>query len=308
LDLEEDTMEMRHDFAKIVENMHDGLYFVDRMRRITYWNKAAERITGFQAAEVMGHCCAENILIHVDSEGHELCKGICPLAATIEDGSPREAYIFLHHKQGHRIPVSVCVTALEDEQGKIIGGIELFSDTSSQEALHLKVAQLEKLALIDPLTQLPNRRYLNSELDSQFAKLSRSGVPFGVLFVDIDYFKRFNDEHGHAIGDLALQTVAQTLTASVRPFDTIGRWGGEEFVGVFPNSDVHHLKQIADRLCVLVRHSRVETEKGPIKVTISIGGSIVTEADTTDSLLKRADTLMYVSKQSGRDRATIDSP
>jgi len=219
--------EMRHDFARMLDSLHDGLYFVDRGRRITYWNKAAERITGFKREEVVGRHCADNILIHVDGDGHGLCKGMCPLAATIKDGTPHEAELFLHHKEGHRVPVWVRVTTLEDDEGNIVGGIELFSDRSPQEALRSKITELEKLALLDPLTRLPNRRQLISELAAQFAMLGRSRIPFGVLFFDIDHFKRFNDEHGHHIGDLALQTVAKTLSACVRPFDTIGRWGGK---------------------------------------------------------------------------------
>jgi diguanylate cyclase (GGDEF)-like protein/PAS domain S-box-containing protein len=297
--------EMRLDFARMLDSLHDGLYFVDRGRRITYWNKAAERITGFKREEVLGHHCADNILVHVDGDGRGLCKGMCPLAATIKDGTPHEAELFLHHKEGHRVPVSVRVSPLEDDGGNIVGGIELFSDSSPQEALRSKITELEKLALLDPLTRLPNRRQLISELAAQFAMLGRSGIPFGVLFFDIDHFKRFNDEHGHHIGDLALQTVAKTLSACVRPFDTIGRWGGEEFVGIFPNTTGELLTAIAGRLRMLVRNSRVETETVQLGVTVSVGGTVPGRKDTPESLLTRADAMMYRSKESGRDRVAI---
>ncbi|NQT12162.1 MAG: GGDEF domain-containing protein [Planctomycetes bacterium] len=155
------------------------------------------------------------------------------------------------------------------------------------------------------MTQLPNRRHLESVFDAQFAMLSRSGVPFGALFMDIDHFKRFNDDHGHEVGDVTLQTVANTLAGSVRPYDTVGRWGGEEFVAIFPNTHPDLLTGTADKLCSLVRHSHVETEGGSLRVTISIGGTVAVETDTTDSLLKRADSLLYTSKESGRDRACV---
>ena len=164
---------------------------------------------------------------------------------------------------------------------------------------------MEKLALLDPLTELVNRRYLVSELASQFAMWKRSRISFGVLFFDIDHFKHFNDEYGHHIGDRALQTVAKTLTASARPFDTIGRWGGEEFIGIFPNTTAKLLSDIANRFCMLVRKSRVGTEKEPTSLTISIGGTTPDKKDTAEDLLKRADAIMYRSKESGRDRATI---
>jgi PAS domain S-box-containing protein len=144
-------------YERIIENLYDGLYFVDRDRVITYWNKGAERISGFTADEVVGKSCADNILTHVDSQGNSLCTGMCPLAATIADGKLREAELYMHHKDGHRIPVSVRVSTLTDKDGIIIGGVELFTDISNQEATKLRVKELEKLALLDNLTQLANR-------------------------------------------------------------------------------------------------------------------------------------------------------
>ena len=94
-------------FQRIVDNLHDGLYLVDRNRVITYWNKAAERISGFAAADVIGKSCADNVLSHVDGKGCALCTGLCPLAETMCDGRLRQSEIYLHHKNGHRIPVAV---------------------------------------------------------------------------------------------------------------------------------------------------------------------------------------------------------
>ena len=132
-------------FKNIIENLHDGLYFVDKNRIITYWNRAAEKISGFSADEVIGKSCSDNILSHVDSEGNSLCLNICPLASTIEDNIPREAEVYLHHKDGHRVPVSVRVSTLTNEKGEVIGGIELFTDISNQHANTLKVKELEQI-------------------------------------------------------------------------------------------------------------------------------------------------------------------
>jgi len=154
-------------YERIIENLYDGLYFVDRDRVITYWNKGAERISGFTADEVVGKSCADNILTHVDSQGNSLCTGMCPLAATIADGTLREAELFMHHKDGHRIPVSVRFSTLTDRDGIIIGGVEVFTDISNQEATKLRVKELEKLALLDNLTQLANRNYIERENSKQ---------------------------------------------------------------------------------------------------------------------------------------------
>ncbi|MBU1419618.1 MAG: PAS domain-containing protein, partial [Proteobacteria bacterium] len=160
-------------YARIIENLHDGLYIVDTDRIVRYWNKAAEQISGFSASEVIGKSCSDNILTHVDGEGNSLCTGICPLAATMSDGRSREAEVYMHHKDGHRIPVSVRVSTLTDENEKVIGGIELFMDISSQAANELRVKELEKLALLDNLTQLANRNYIDREIQIKFEERRR---------------------------------------------------------------------------------------------------------------------------------------
>jgi diguanylate cyclase (GGDEF)-like protein/PAS domain S-box-containing protein len=298
-------IELRPDLVQVLDQLRDGVYFVDRTRRISHWNKAAEQITGFTREQVLSHFCADNILIHVDAEGRNLCRGACPLSISMRDARPHESELFLHHRDGHRVPVFVRVTPLEDENRRVIGAVELFSPVTSQDAWMVRMAELEQLALLDPLTRLPNRRQLDSELVAQFALLHRSGLPFGVLFFDIDRFKRFNDDHGHQAGDRALQVVARTLQASSRPFDTIGRWGGEEFVGLYPNVTAELLAAIARRLAMLVRTSHIDAGDRVQSVTVSVGGTVARRADTPQTLLARADALMYQSKQSGRDRATI---
>jgi len=296
---------VKDSFERIIENLHDGLYFVDRDRVITYWNKAAERISGFTANEVVGTSCSDNILTHVDSEGNSLCTGMCPLAATIADEKSREAEVYMHHKDGHRIPVSIRVSTLTDTDGKVLGGIELFTDISNQATNELRVKELEKLALLDNLTQLANRNYIEKEIQSRFEEKKRLNVPFGILFIDIDHFKNFNDIYGHNVGDDVLKFVSNTFVANARPFDLYGRWGGEEFIGIIRDINDKELELLGDRLRLLIENSYLILENEKLYVTISIGATLINENDTIDSLIKRADTLLYKSKAAGRNRLTI---
>lgn len=293
------------DITQIADTLYDGVYATDRDRRIVYWNRAAERITGFSSDEVLGHCCADNVLMHVDAEGRSLCLQSCPLSGTMEDGLEREVSVLLHHKLGHRVPVLVRARAIVDKDGERVGALEVFSDQTSPDVLRGRMAQLEALALIDPLTQVPNRRYLASELASQLAMQQRTNMPFGVVFFDIDRFKRFNDEHGHEAGDLALQTVARTLTATIRPHDTAGRWGGEEFLVVLANVHADGLKTLAERLCRMVRHSSIHVGDTALTVTLSGGATLAVAGDTVASIVDRADTLMYTTKRAGGDGISI---
>lgn len=295
----------KNSYSRILDDLHEGLYLVDRDRVIQYWNKAAERISGFKADEVVGKSCSENILTHVDGEGCSLCLGECPLAMSIADGDARETEVFLHHKDGHRVPVSVRVSPLKDADGKVIGGVELFSDISSEKAIELRIKELEGMALLDNLTRLANRNYLEKELTIRFEEHKRMGIPFGVLFMDIDHFKKFNDTYGHDVGDLVLKFVASTLVKNLRPFDVVGRWGGEEFIGIMRNVTGQTLEQLGDRLRVLVDDSYLMRQDDKLKVTLSIGATVTRNDDTVDSLIKRADTLLYKSKTAGRNRLTL---
>ena len=285
--------------------MYDGVYFVDRTRKITYWNRGAERISGYQSSEVVEKRCSDNILMHVDDKGTSLCKGMCPLAKTIIDGATRETEAYLHHKNGHRLPVLIRTTPLYDANGSVVGGVEIFSDNSSQVAMRQRSEELQKMALFDALTGAANRRYIEMHLETRLNELQRYGWPFGILFIDIDHFKRVNDTYGHDAGDKVLKMVAETLMTNLRTFDILGRWGGEEFVAIIVNVDKELLYSIAHRFCLLIEQSGLSLNSALLRVTVSIGATFAHAGDTVEQLVKSADRLMYLSKTSGRNRVSM---
>jgi len=293
-------------YKELLDNLYDGVYCVDSGRRIIYWNKAAEQITGFQSSEVLGKHCHQNILRHVDEVGTELCEGSCSLAKTIADGLLRDAEVYLHHRDGHRVPVSVRVTPIRDDRGRVIGAAELFSDNSSKAAMLARLNELEQLSLLDPLTKLGNRRFIEMNFRSRWDEMNRYGFSFGVIFLDIDHFKNINDRYGHDVGDNVLKMVAGTLASNSRPFDVFGRWGGEEFVGILRSPDIKGLCAIAERLRTLVRTYFLMYAADRLRVTVSLGATMARKGDTLEELLRRADQLMFQSKSAGRDRVSSD--
>jgi len=160
-------------FERVFESLYDGAYVVDCDRCITHWNKAAEKLSGYKGKDVVGSHCHDNILEHVDADGHNLCKGECPLAKTLKDGRRREAGVFLHHKKGHRVPVLIRVSPVHDEDGNVVGAVEIFSDNSSSVAKAERLRELERMSLLDELTGLPSRACLERELETRVAELER---------------------------------------------------------------------------------------------------------------------------------------
>ena len=292
-------------YHTILDNLYDGVYFVDRDRKITYWNKGAERITGHLAAEVVGSRCSDNILMHVDAQGTLLCKEQCPLAATMLDGVERTADVYLRHKDGHRVSVNIRVTPLRSDHGEITGGVEVFTDNSQKLSAIARMEAFEKLAYLDPLTGTANRRYAEITLHARYEEFQRYGWPFGVVFIDIDRFKSINDECGHAAGDEVLKMVAKTLMNSARSFDVVARWGGDEFIAVIANVEKEQLVAAANRFRTLVEQS--SRVSGPVQqVTISVGATLARSDDNEATVLERADRFMYQSKTAGKNCVTTD--
>ncbi|MCI0520984.1 MAG: sensor domain-containing diguanylate cyclase [Chloroflexi bacterium] len=292
-------------FKDLLDNLYDGVYFVDADRKITYWNKGAERITGFTPGQVIGSSCADNILLHVDEQGNSLCATACPLVKIMREGGTVEAGVFLHHANGHRLPVLVRASPLLDNQGNAIGAVEIFSDNTAMFHAQQEMDELARAATLDALTGIANRRGVEQKLAFCISEYRQQRHEFAILFIDVDHFKQVNDRYGHDTGDAALRTIAATLKANLRASDYVGRWGGEEFLVILREINPAHLSRIAEKLRALVASSRVIAADGkPIRVTVSIGAALAQEHDTIESLLQRADQLLYRSKAEGRNRVT----
>ncbi len=285
----------------VLDHLFEGVYYVDRERKILLWNRAAERLTGFSSEEVLGRHCFDAVLRHVSAEGKLLCFTGCPLQATLNDGQERETEIFLHHKKGHRVPVHVRVAPVFGENGDVIGAVEMFRDATSELEQKERFDYLERMAFIDVLTGLPNRKYVLDSLKARLEEFRRFEWSFGVLFIDVDHFKRINDEHGHKVGDQMLKMVAAALKAASRRLDIVGRLGGEEFVAVVTNVDEKRLLTVAERFRTLVEFSAMR-ELNNLSVTISIGAAMAQKGDSCDALLERTDELLYQAKRAGRNR------
>ena len=292
-------------YKGLIDNLTEGIYFLDRKRIITYWNRGAERLTGYPAQEVLGRCCADGLLQHMDPEGRLLCHDGCPMEAAMTDGREREAEAFLHHKAGHRVPITVRAVPIRGTGGEIVGAVEVFNDISRQVLAEDRIRELEALSLLDPLTGAGNRRYTEISLTSRLSEKRRYNLPVGLLFVDVDRFKSVNDRFGHPAGDEALRVVGRTLAAALRAGDFFGRWGGEEFIVLIAGLEGRRLRDAGDRLRALIAQSSVPSVPG-LGVTASIGVTEARSDDSVESLVARADGRMYEAKRLGRNRVFDD--
>lgn len=296
---------MNEFYKSVLDNLHEGVYFVNLERRITYWNKGAERITGYSAAEVVGKECADDLLVHIDDRGKRLCTSDCPLVDVMKQKCcHKEDQVYLHHKAGHRVPVSVSVSLIPDPNGIPIGAAEIFYETKTIDQDVQLIESLKRETLIDMLTGLPNRRYLQMNLTGALAEYNRHGISFGLLFIDVDHFKHFNDTYGHEVGDNLLKLVGTTMGNCMRAYDMVGRWGGEEFLAIIRFTDERQFLLVAEKLRTMVENSFLMQGDKALNVTITLGATHVQPGDSIERLVDRADRLMYKGKLAGRNRVS----
>jgi diguanylate cyclase (GGDEF)-like protein len=233
-------------------------------------------------------------------------------------------------KRDTRFVPIIMLTALEDIESKRRGltagadefltkpvnGVELQIRISSMirikrlaEALETANRQLAELATVDPLTGVANRRLLEQRLTYEFARYKRYGRTLALAMIDIDHFKKVNDTYGHPVGDKVLTLVGQTLRSITRATDLVGRYGGEEFMVIAPETPSEHSKVLAERIRSIVSRRSGEPEAKalglpPITVSVGVASSDLNPA-TQEDFVKRSDEALYRAKREGRDRVVI---
>ena len=183
--------------------------------------------------------------------------------------------------------------------------------TALRQELRRQAAELDRQTRTDHLTRLSNRRHLEDQGQQLLSSSRRYGFPVTVLLADVDHFKRVNDTAGHPAGDAVLQELARRMAAVVRDDDVLGRWGGEEFLVLAPGTDGDGARILAERLRTVVSAHPVQTEAGPVAVTISLGGVACDApgyAQLFELAVRTADRNLYQAKAEGRDRSHVTGP
>jgi len=289
----------------VLNQVQDAVVWLNKDRKIVYWNKAAEQISGRESAAVLGKACFEEPALFVDFGGVDICREKCPVAMTLKDGAPRSLDVYLQHKEGFRTPASLRIIPVFKEDGEILGAVETFTSTAPKVTLPLGLAELEKMGLVETETGIPSKQYLDMTLATRLEEFQKYGLTFGLIYVDIDNYGKILEKHGRFNSSKIVRTVARTLHKNIRFFDVVGRWSTEEFLVVLLNIDEGRLDIVANKLRLLVAESYITTETGMLNATVSMGASLVLRYDTVESLVKRGEQLMMHSKWLGKNRVSM---
>ncbi len=272
---------------------------------IIYVNPAFTRLTGYTAAEVLGRSPR---MLQGPGTSRTMLDTV---GEALRAGRPAHAKILNFGKSGAPYWLDMHIVPLCDGDGTVTHFAAIEHDVTLDKR---RLDELEQLADRDTLTGIPNRRAflraMKAECDAADVRaLSTSAVKGAcVAFIDIDHFKRINDEHGHAVGDAVLCGLADCLAENVRRVDMLGRLGGEEFAVCMPVVSLRDAKALAERLRCAVAGTEFATPAGPLTVTVSLGVACYHPGDTVAQLIERADGAMYAAKHAGRNRVRVHAP
>ncbi len=286
----------------ILNSTTTGIYFVTPERQILYWNKGAEEITGFSESEIVGKQCFETPLKHLDDKGTNLCEGRCPLVESIEKRERIERKVWVHTKEGKLKHIIVKAVPMYDKDGNIIGAVETFDDISLLDKLEKVNRKLKELSIRDPLTNLYNKREMYFHLKRAIVKSSR-GTKMVVVFIDLNKFKKINDICGHLEGDRIIKDFSEKIKKAFREGDMLfrpraSRFGGDEFVVVLEIGESTDKKMLTNRIGKIMEGFSTKSCIGEINMAVGI--TYVKPTDDIEKILKRADSAMYKSKESGK--------
>jgi diguanylate cyclase (GGDEF)-like protein len=305
-----------HAFAvRLMQHLVVPTFVLDADRRVLIWNRACERLTGVPASEVVGtqdHWCAfydapryclADILALDRSDELQTLYASHTEPSESGFGLRAENWCTMP-RAGNRLYLAIDAGPIFDDQGNLVAVVETLRDMTEQ-----KLAQtaLQNLATRDGLTGIANRRSFDDRLQLEWLRTQREHQPLSLILMDVDFFKRYNDNYGHQQGDECLRQVAAAMAAAVfRPADLVARYGGEEFVVIMPNTNETGALAVAERICERIRELAIAHAYSDVAahVTVSIGAAtLIPQAEQPSSeLVSAADAALYAAKHAGRDR------
>ncbi len=291
----------------IFNSIRDPFCIFDNDFRIVRVNEAYARMKNKTDGQLIGKKCYE-----VLTERDSMCEG-CVVGKTLDSANPCAKDKLVALKDGMEIWMEIYTYPIVDEDGKVSHVIEYTRDITerkkTEDEKRRLIDKLEHLSKTDGLTGMINRRALTDSLAYEIDRAKRYRSDLTLILCDVDNFKEINDTYGHDAGDRALQTLSATLKTILRNIDIAGRYGGDEFMLILPETTVSGAESIAEKLLSAVRDTALQLPDGKhIRLSMSIGIAGL-EADrqgeNIDSFVKRADDAMYVAKQGGKDRVSI---
>ncbi len=290
-------------YRDILNGLQIGVSVLDLQKKIVFWSDGAEKITGYARIDVLGHSCAENILLHCNHNSCDMCAGKCPMAIALHDARPVEGASFIHHKSGHRTPVHTWAIPLRDKHGSIIGIIQTFEGEFAANGPSPNDRSMKEHGWLDNATELPNQAMMQSHLRETLGTFAEIQVPFGVVCLEPHELNQFRARYGQEAATSMLLVLARTLRNAVWPTDFVGRWSAGRFLVILVGCGEAAMQTISDRMLMLMASVTIEWWGEELSVAVSMGRTVARAGDTVESLVERVHRALSEDQVSLRDRA-----
>jgi len=287
----------------LLDQIDEGVCMVDRDHRILYWNRGAERISGYLAQEVAGQFSHGDLLIPCESDGILGPPLESEVAGVTARGEDRDSTVILRHREGHRLLAQLQSRPIRDAYGATVGAVEVFEEAVAPvtQLLH----PLTDYDCLDPSTRAASRNYGEMMLRHALEAFHSFEIPFGWLRVGLDGAQDLDRGYGHAMVEAAVRMVAATLDRNLGSLDVLTRWGIADFRVEVTRCSRLELAAAAERLRLLVSASTLEWWGDRLRVTVSVGGATAEPGDTIESLEERVGYVYESCQASGGDRVAI---
>jgi len=274
------------EYKIIVESSPNMIWRAGTNTLCNYFNSTWLKFTGRTIDQEMGNGWAEGV--HKDD--FDQCLKI--YLESFNKRVPFEMEYRLKRHDGEYRWINDRGTPIFSSENEFIGYIGSCMDVTDK----IEGQKLKELAQIDGLTRIYNRQYFEQVGRNEFLKSQRFNIPISLMMIDIDYFKTINDKYGHLAGDLVLKEVSKCLNCNIRDFDILARFGGDEFVILLPNTNIHSAKSTEYRLIEQINKLEIHYESHVFRVSLSFGVAQSNNSDSFDELLRNADNDLYANK------------
>ena len=286
-----------------VESLYDGFYIVDANFQFVLFSPGLERLTEIRANDILGESWTSHSLPVTNKEGDRLSSAECSMNRVIANGKSTTTELMLERPDGRLIQIEVQSVPIFGDDGRLIGVAEIFRDHSRSLKRPQEFNELKMAASQDALTSVANRGELETQLAILITQSNQkpNSPPLSIIFIDADHFKNINDSYGHATGDEVLVELARLFQHETYSGELVGRYGGEEFVILCPETDLEHALKKAERLRLAVNNLKLDS-LNQTRISASFGVAQFEAGDSLESLFHRADNALYQAKESGRNR------
>lgn len=286
-----------------IESLYDGFYIVNADFQFVLFSPGLEQLTNLRAFDLLGTSWTNHSVPVTNQQGTPLASSEHTMNRVIASGKSMTTELMLQRPDGRLLQIEVQSVPMFGEDGRLVGVAEIFRDLSRSLKRPQEFNELKMAASQDALTSVANRGELETQLAIMLnqANQSQPAAPLSIIFIDADHFKNINDTYGHGVGDEVLIELARLFQHETYSGELVGRYGGEEFVILCPETDLKHARLKAERLRLAVNNLDLESVNHN-RITASFGVTQMEPGDSLESLFHRADNALYQAKETGRNR------